>query len=297
MPNPPSDNNPHPSRFAHTPSGLTAHVLQHRGCPIHYWTGGREDAGALLVFMHGALMDHRMFNAQVERFAPEYGVLLWDARGHGESQPLGLPQLTIEDYAADMIALLDHVCAPEVVLIGQSMGAYTAQHLVRLYPERVRGLVVIGSTPIAFPVSAAEMAALRFSLTAFRAWPYGSLAKMMARNTTVKPDVAAYALETIGRIDRQTFLSIWAAVNTAVRRQGYPDFNVRVPFLLTHGDHDVTGTIRRDAPRWAASDPAIRYVVIPDAGHNANQDNPGFTNHVLAEFLDKVTSQGHFAGS
>lgn len=49
--------------YLETPPILSEHVLEHRGCPIHYWTGGREDR-PLIVFMHGALMDHRMFNSQ-----------------------------------------------------------------------------------------------------------------------------------------------------------------------------------------------------------------------------------------
>lgn len=38
--------------------------------------------------MHGATLDHRMFNAPVEAFAPEYRLLVWDARGHGQSQSI-----------------------------------------------------------------------------------------------------------------------------------------------------------------------------------------------------------------
>ena len=47
-----------------TPQILEPHVLQRHGCPIHYWTGGPAGRPAV-VFLHGATMDHRMFNAQV----------------------------------------------------------------------------------------------------------------------------------------------------------------------------------------------------------------------------------------
>jgi 3-oxoadipate enol-lactonase len=62
--------------------------------------------------------------------------------------------------------------------------------------------------------------------------------------------------------------------------------------LLTHGDQDRAGTIRRDAPRWAASDPLIEYIVIPEAHHNANQDNPRFFNRILLEFLETKVRSG-----
>ena len=60
-----------------------------------------------------------------------------------------------------------------------------------------------------------------------------------------------------------------------------------MPLLLTHGDQDATGSIRRQAPWWAAYEPDVRYVVIPDASHNANQDNRAFFNETLRAFLQQ----------
>ena len=71
-----------------TPQFLSEHILERRGCPLHYWLGGPEGA-PLVVLMHGATVDHRMFNPQVENLVHDYRVLVWDARGHGKSQPLG----------------------------------------------------------------------------------------------------------------------------------------------------------------------------------------------------------------
>lgn len=273
-----------PFDYLQTPALLQQQVFERQGCPIHYWTGGREERPAV-VCLHGALMDHRMFNAQVPGLAEEYRFLTWDARGHGKSQPVALEKPGIKDYVADTLALLDHAGVEKAVLMAQSMGAYIAQHLARLHPERVLALVVIGSTPIAFPINRLELWALQATVPLFGLWPYHSLKPSMARNTTVKEDVYRYAQTAMDQIDRKTFLSIWRAVSSAVRRQGYPDFRIDIPFLLTHGDSDRTGTIRRDAPRWAASNPQFEYVVIPEAGHNANQDNPQFFNHILMDFL------------
>jgi 3-oxoadipate enol-lactonase len=157
--------------------------------------------------------------------------------------------------------------------------------------ENAGALVVIGSTPIAFPLSALEMAGLRYSQAALGLWAYGSLAKLFARSTALRPEVRECALEAIRQVDRKTFLAIWVAVNSAVRREGCPDFRLEIPLLLTHGDRDTAGTIRRDAPRWAATDPAIHYEVIPRAGHNANQDNPPAYSRVLGEFLQVIDGQ------
>ncbi len=273
--------------YLETPSNLSEQILEHRGCPIHYWTGGREGR-PLLVFMHGALMDHRMFNAQVAHFADNYQILVWDARGHGKSQPVGLPSLTIDDYVGDMMAVLERQNAETVFLVGQSLGAYISQHLIRQYPKRSQALVVIGSTPIAVPVKTFEMAALRFSTTIYRVWPWQLFINLIARTTTINADVAEYVRQVLPQVGRENMITIWGAVSTAVRKEGYPDFSIDIPLLLTHGDQDITGTFRRDAPGWAASDPRIQYHVIPNAGHNANQDNVEFFNRLLEDFIGQI---------
>ncbi|MFC1466265.1 MAG: alpha/beta fold hydrolase [Candidatus Brachytrichaceae bacterium NZ_4S206] len=74
--------------YLSNPAILSEHILLRDGCPLHYWVGGAVGR-PLIAFLHGATMDHRMFNAQVETLAPYYRVLTWDARGHGRSRPMG----------------------------------------------------------------------------------------------------------------------------------------------------------------------------------------------------------------
>lgn len=57
-----------------------------------------------------------------------------------------------------------------------------------------------------------------------------------------------------------------------------------------HGDHDRAGAIRRDMPLWAEQEPHAVYQVIPNAAHNANQDNPVFTNQAILAFLQENVS-------
>jgi len=162
---------------------------------------------------------------------------------------------------------------------------YINQYTYLRYPERVRAIIIIGATCIALPYSRWEIVALKASLPLFRLWPYEHFKQTIANNTSIKPDIQAYASETVSKLSRKEFLQIWKAVTLAVGEEGIPGHHIRVPLLLTHGELDTTGVIRRDAPRWAAYEPDVQYVVIPDAGHNANQDNPEFFNRVLLEFL------------
>jgi 3-oxoadipate enol-lactonase len=165
------------------------------------------------------------------------------------------------------------------------MGGMIAQHMYLRHPERVNALVIIGSVNVTFPYAKWEVWTLKLSLPTFNIWPYENLKGTVAKGITLKPDVQAYALATINRLTRDEFLHIWKAFTLAVDEKGVRGHHITVPFLLTHGDQDATGSIRKQAPKWAAYEPNAQYVVIPDAGHNANQDNPAFFNRILLDFL------------
>lgn len=271
--------------FQNTPAILSCHTLQRAGCPLHYWTGGAAGQ-PWLVFMHGATMDHRMFNAQVEALASDYRVLVWDARGHGQSQPIGA-DFSLQRCTKDMLAILDAQGIDQAVLCGQSLGGYIAQHIYRLAPQRVQALIIIGSTPIAKAYSRLEVWALKASLPLFRLWPYGHFTQTIARMHGRRPDVQGYMLQAARQIPRKDFVTIWQAVTVAVDEKGDPALRFDVPLLLLHGEHDRAGTIRRDMPQWAGQEQHAVCQVIPDAAHNANQDNPEFTNQAILAFLQE----------
>lgn len=262
--------------------GTSGAVLRRSGSRIRYWLAGPED-GRLVAFTPGASMDHRMFDAQVPAVvAAGYRVLTWDVRGHGLSKPIGRP-FSVPNVAEDLLAIVDLLGYEKATLVGQSYGGYVAQELAFRHPERVAALVVIGSTPITVLPSRLELLALKLSPLLFRLWPDGDLRKRIAENTAVKPKVRSYAYEATRQLSKEEFLIVWKAVATCLHEE--PGYRVGQPLLLTHGDRDHAGNVAKAAPKWAAQEPDCRYEVIPDAGHNANQDNPAFFNRVLLEFL------------
>ena len=104
----------------------------------YYDTGG---AGPAVVLSHGILMDHSMFDAQVEALAPEFRVITWDQRGHGGTRS-PVP-FSYWDSARDLLALLDHLDLQRAVLGGMSQGGFLSLRAALLAPERVRGLILI----------------------------------------------------------------------------------------------------------------------------------------------------------
>jgi 3-oxoadipate enol-lactonase len=259
-------------------------VLERSGSRIHYWLAGPEQ-GRLVAFTPGATMDHRMFDYQVSAVVGAgYRALTWDPRGHGLSKPIG-NGFSVGAASEDLLAILDRLGTREAFFVGQSLGGNVAQELVFRHPERVLALVVIGCTCNTMLPSRLGQLALKLSPLAFRLWPYGDLKRRTGTSVSVKPDVQEYAREAIARVSRKEFLTIWDAAAHTLHEE--PGYRIERPLLITHGEQDRLGNISKIAPAWAARDPNSRYVVIPGAGHNANQDNPKFFNRLLLDFLEE----------
>jgi pimeloyl-ACP methyl ester carboxylesterase len=274
------------SQYQQTPSGLIHKVIESQNCSLHYWIT-ENDAAITVILLHGAGADHRMFNDQVIALHERYRVLVWDCRGHGKSQPSRKPfsiSLTVDDLSA----IMTRERIETAVLVGQSMGGFTAQMFYRSFPQMTQGLVLIGTTPIAKAYSWLDVQATRWSLPILRWWPYRNLKWVTAHTAALKQPAREYMLDAMGQISKATFLEIWQGVSAVITREGLGVWQLMTPTLLIHGERDRNGTIRRDAPEWVQREPKMIYVVIPDAAHNANQDNPQAVNEAILEFLSDI---------
>lgn len=271
--------------YEETPDGLSRRVLERDGCPLHYWMGGPATRPCL-VWTHGATLDHRMFNPQATAFRDAYRILVWDERGHGRSRPAG-KELSLQVWAEDLLAVLDDAGIETAVLAGQSLGGMIVQEAYRIAPQRAAALIMIDTVPIARAYSPLEVWALRRSLALFRYWPYENLAKWVAYFNVRDRAAQAYVRDAMLDLTRAEFLAIWQGTATAVTVHGLPGFTLNVPLLMAHGERDLTGTIRRDALAWARREPDAVQAVIPNARHNANQDNPRFFNAVVRRFVQQ----------
>src|SRR4051794_20416853 len=92
-------------------SMLSPHDLPRPGATIAWWSGGTT--GPTVVLLHGATLDHRAWAPQVEDLADRYRVVVPDLRGHGASTG----HFAFEDAVQDVLALLDELAAPQVVLV------------------------------------------------------------------------------------------------------------------------------------------------------------------------------------
>ena len=262
---------------------LTEFVLERKGCWLHYWVGGPEGQ-PLVVFTHGACVDHHSFDPHVPVVAQRYRVLSWDVRGHGKSQPMGEP-FSLPLAVEDLLAIVDALGYEKAVFVGHSNGSYISQELAFRHPERVQAMVIADGTCITWKHSAFENWLIHVSGDVMGWFPYETLKKSGLSMVSANKAIQNYTYQAYSVNNKENFLKIWNGITQSVHYE--PGYKITQPLLLMHGDHDEMGDCKKIAPAWAALEPNCQYVVIPNARHFAILDNPEFFNKTLMEFLDK----------
>ncbi len=117
-----------------------------QGQPAYAYTGSKPFKATLptLVFVHGALNDHSVWQLQSRWFAHHgYNVLAVDLPGHSRS--LGEPCKSVEAYADWLLAFTHAVGAERFAIAGHSMGSLIALECTARAPERVTQLALIAT--------------------------------------------------------------------------------------------------------------------------------------------------------
>jgi pimeloyl-ACP methyl ester carboxylesterase len=116
-----------------TIADTTLYIADHRKAESSYLP---------VILVHGAGGTHLDWPANLRRL-PQANAIAVDLAGHGKS-PLPSHQ-TIEAYAKSLIHLMDALQLPQAVICGHSMGGGIAQMMALAYPQRVRGLILVGT--------------------------------------------------------------------------------------------------------------------------------------------------------
>src|SRR5262245_26484937 len=118
--------------------GTRSAIAPSNGAMIAYDTAGEGDA---VVFIHAGVADRRMWRHQLSAVPDGFRFVSIDLRGCGESD---LPDEAFSNHD-DVLAVMDHLAIDTTVLVGCSMGGGTAIDVTLPAPERVAGLVLIGT--------------------------------------------------------------------------------------------------------------------------------------------------------
>lgn len=265
-------------------------AVKRMGSSIKYWLYG-EEGNPVVVLTHGATLDHMSFKDQIPALVRNgYMVLAWDMRGHGASVPMGR-KATLQVHVEDLLAIFDHAEVTKATLIGHSLGGFVSQLFTYQYPEMVDALAVLGCTDISQKPSLFYKVMYRIMPRILGKMHLESFRERTLEELSIKDSVKEYARAAMDHIPKDDFIKIiMSGVEALWTDSGIPkDHTIPVPFLLMHGDSDnANGKVYlKESPEWEKRQPNCRYVIVPEAGHTSQMDNPEGLNDILIEFLNR----------
>ena len=261
-------------------------------------------AGLAIILLHGFPFNRSMWREQIEFLSGHgYRAIAPDLRGLGEnvaqtsvcdsSTPdhrlTSVPPGTMEIMARDVAALMDELKINSAVICGLSMGCYVALELIHIFPSRVKALVLCG--PRAQGPDEAEKASREAQaqrvLHEGMGFAVESISKSLLAEATVrdKPNVVARVTEMVLQTDPGGAAA--AQRGMAMRRDYSDDLpHIKVPTLIIAGREDGVRT-PEDAALIQRGVKGSQLVVIDDAGHLMNMEQPEVFNHAILGFLNR----------
>jgi pimeloyl-ACP methyl ester carboxylesterase len=256
-------------------------TLERDGARIAYDVSGPEGAPAVLLG-HSLLCNRRMWDRVVPALAERYRVVNIEARGHGDSTAPA--PFTLDDLAADWLAILDAEKLPRATLCGLSMGGMTAMRVALRAPDRVHALAILDSS--------ADR-----ELPTWRRWEYRGLAEIIRTLGHVDPIYKIARNKLLGATSRKEQPDLGPRVIGWIKSHNPPDLYhvvravfdrpsiharigaIRCPTLVLCGEEDVSTPLRR-SERIAAAIPGAKLRLLPRTGHLSALESPA---QVLAE--------------
>ena len=245
-----------------------------------------EGSGEPLVLLHAFPLNGRMFEPQMEAISGGRRVVAPDYPGFGRS-PRTPAQPDIRYYAEGVLGLLDRLGLERVVLGGVSMGGYVALGCMRLFPERVSGLILADTRPDADSEETRENRknmARRVADEGVEVLIELQMRRLLARDTLENNEEVVE--EVRGMILECSPGGVVAALGALRER---PDSTlllkkIEVPTLVIGGEEDGISS-PEVMGAMAEKIPDSRHVTLPRAGHLSNLEAPEGFNAALKEFL------------
>lgn len=263
----------------------------------YYESRGPESARPV-VFVHGAWVDLRMWAPQVEALSEDYRVISYDLRGHGRTGPSAERNYTVELLAADLRALVEALDLEHPVVCGLSLGGMVAQLYAVRYGEL--SALVLADTAISTRLTRRD----RLRSLLFPGWAMTGTVRLLGSERYVDwafrlarltrgvdwfgrdPEVRTYVRETMSAFDAATFNAVFDAI------YGFRLTDLAVieaPTLLLAGEFE-SRSVFEHAAYAERTIPDARSVVIPEASHVANLENPAAFTGELRVFLESLST-------
>ena len=255
--------------------------------------------GPGLMLVHGFGGAKEDFADHAPVLANDHTVVVFDHRGHGESDKPDEPEAySFGRLVADTLAVADAVGLSRFRLLGHSMGGMVARRVVLGHPDRVEALVLMDTAP--GPVPGLDADLMEFGAAVAREQGKDVLKALLDEAAPL--NTPAYTRMLAERPDYQAFQDrkwdalsevMWAAMVVAIARQDddLPEFHaITCPTLVMVGETDTP--FRGPSQAMAHAIPHAELVVIPDAGHSPQFEAPDAWIDALQSFLGALVVTG-----
>lgn len=269
------------------PTFETGRLPRPDGAVIQFEVAGE---GPAIVFAHGLGGNHLSWWQSAPAFALSHRVVVFSHRGFAPSTaPDGLPDPSL--YAADLLALLDHLGIPRAVIVGQSMGGWTCVETALMAPERVAGLLMACTTG-SFDYD-------HFNDDGVRAWRAAApraIAALAERGIhraagmrMAEEQPALHALyQAIDRLNAGLDKDEVGHRIRAMRvRRADDAARIACPTHFVIGEEDLL-ICPRGIALVAATFPKATSVVVPKSGHSVYFERAPLFNAELSAFLARI---------
>jgi pimeloyl-ACP methyl ester carboxylesterase len=269
------------------------HLTTDDGVKIYYEDTG---SGIPIVFVHEFAGDHRAWEPQVRWFARRYRCITYDARGYPPSDvPAGGERYSQDRARDDIRAVLDALQIDKAHIVGLSMGGFATLHFGFTYPERARSLVIAGCGYGAAPEKRAqfadesEAAARRFDAGMAKAAEAYALGPTRVQFQNKDPRGWREFADQLAEHSSEGAAATMRGVQK--RRPSLYELTdkmrtITAPTLIVTGDED-----------WPCLEPGLLMkrtistaglIVMPNAGHTINLEEPAAFNQHLTDFFHAV---------
>jgi pimeloyl-ACP methyl ester carboxylesterase len=247
-------------------------------------------AGWPVILLHAFPLSADMWRPQLAHVPQGWRFIAPDLRGFGQSRlhpPEGGGGITMDDYAADLLCLMDGLELDSAVIGGLSMGGYVTLAMFRQAPTRFTGMILADTRPQADTPQAREgRARLREVLA--KEGPRGvadqMLPKLLAEAS--RREGADAVRDARAMIEVAAAAAIDAAIGAML---GRPDSTrllsgISCATLVVVGEFDeITPAAEAEAMQRAI--PRSTLTVIPGAGHLSSLEQPEAFSHAVGDFL------------
>jgi len=256
------------------------------GLRLYYEIHG--DSGEPLVFVHGYTGDITDWRHQIPVFSRHYRLLIMDLRGHGRSEATSdRTAYSIDRFAEDVEALVDHVGFGRYHLLGHSMGGAIVQEIALRSPDRLLSLT-LEDTSFKFGTQMdPRMEAWRderFRVAETQGMrAVSQLPLPMPPPPHMPAERLAEMAERLANMSVDAFIGAWEALTdwpgTADRAH-----QIKAPTLVIYGDLDAPALVKA-SERLTQMIPRATAAVIPECGHSPQWERPELFNEALLRHL------------